>query len=224
MSRSLRRGALAATALVISLASLTACGAGNDAQTLGIRPDNAATSVGTIKVQNAVVITQPEAGAQGPSVVSATLFNDGDKAETLEAVTLPGTEATVKLTPAEGSGPVTIPAGGFLVLGGEGNAAAQIENGSEVTKDGDAQEVVFQLSRTGDVGLQAFVVPASGFYKDFGPSGAPSAAGTTSPSPATSPATSPSPDASTSPEGSPAATGSPAAGAEGEEHGDDHEH
>ena len=43
VSRSLRRGALAAAAIVFSIASLAACGAGNDAQTLEVKPDNAAT-------------------------------------------------------------------------------------------------------------------------------------------------------------------------------------
>ncbi|MCH0538598.1 DUF461 domain-containing protein [Streptomyces sp. MUM 203J] len=207
MSRSLRRGALAATALVFSLASLTACGAGNDAQTLGIRPDNAAVSVGTIQVQNALVITQPESGAEGPATVSATVFNNGDKAETLEAITLPGSEATVKLTPAEGSGPVTVPAGGSVIIGGTGNAAAEIENGHEATKNGDAQEVAFKLSETGEVKLQAMVVPSTGFYKDFGPSGAPS--------PAATPTTEASPSAETSPEAT-------ATGEAGAEHGDSH--
>ncbi|MFB7505704.1 DUF461 domain-containing protein, partial [Streptomyces broussonetiae] len=60
MSSSLRRGALAASAIVFSIASLAACGAGNDSQTLEIKPDNAATKVGNIKVQNALIITQPD--------------------------------------------------------------------------------------------------------------------------------------------------------------------
>lgn len=75
MSSSLRRGALAAAAIAFSIASLAACGAGHNAQTLEIKPDNAATSVGDIKVQNAVVITQPDLESTGPAVVSATLFN-----------------------------------------------------------------------------------------------------------------------------------------------------
>lgn len=71
MSSSLRRGALAAAAIAFSIASLAACGAGHNAQTLEIKPDNAATSVGDIKVQNAVVITQPDLESTGPAVVSA---------------------------------------------------------------------------------------------------------------------------------------------------------
>ncbi|WP_374982550.1 DUF461 domain-containing protein [Streptomyces fradiae] len=207
MSRSLRRGALAATALVVSVASLTACGAGNDAQTLQIRPDNAATKVGDIKVQNAVVITQPE--GEGQAAVAATVFNDGSKPQTLEGVQLPGSDAKAALKPAEGSGPVTIPAGGSVVFGGKGNAAIVVE-GLEPSVQGGVQDVVFQLSETGDVKLQALVHPSGGYLEDFGPTGAPSAPAASA-SPAGSPAPSGSPAASASPSGSPA--GSPAASA-----------
>ncbi|MFC7929000.1 DUF461 domain-containing protein [Streptomyces cinereoruber] len=169
MSRSLRRGALAATAIVFSVAALSACGAGNDAQSLQIRPDNAAVTVDDVKIQNALVITQPTSGVKGPAAVSATVFNNGTQPQTLEAITLPGTSATVKLTPAGGSGAVTVPANGSVVIGGKGNATAVIENGTEAARLGDAQEVVFKLSRTGEVPLEAFVVPANSYFKEFGP-------------------------------------------------------
>ncbi|MFE2294215.1 DUF461 domain-containing protein [Streptomyces sp. NPDC059452] len=175
MSRSLRHGALAATAIAFSIVSLSACAAGNNAETLQVRPDNAATSVGTVKVQNVNVITQAEPEDEGPAVVSATLFNDGTEAEVLESITLPGTDAQVKLQAAGGKGPVEIPAGGQVVIGGKGNASAVIEKGREAAQDGNIQQVVFKLSRTGDVGLGATVVPATGYYKDFGPSALPEA-------------------------------------------------
>ncbi|WP_411083864.1 DUF461 domain-containing protein [Streptomyces sp. cmx-18-6] len=196
MSRSLRHGALAATAIAFSIVSLSACAAGNNAETLQVRPDNAATSVGDVKVQNVNVITQAEAEAEGPAVVAATLFNDGTEPEVLESVTLPGTDAQVKLRAASGNGPVEIPAGGQVVIGGKGNASAVIEQGREAAQDGNVQQVVFKLSRTGDIGLGASVVPATGFFKDFGPDA---------------------PAAAPSPSGTPAANGSetPAAPAEG---------
>ncbi|MFF1835435.1 DUF461 domain-containing protein [Streptomyces sp. NPDC058231] len=195
MSRSLRRGALAATAIVISIGALSACGAGNDAQTLEIKPDNAATTIGDIRIQNANVVTQPERNAEGPAVVTGTLFNNGVAQQTLDAITLPGTGATVQLHAAKGSGPVVVPAGGRVVLGGEGNAAAVIENGREAGQNGNVQSVVFKFSRTGDVTLRAFVVPATSYFKGFGPSSLPV-------TPAETPAT---PSASET-------TGAPAAG------------
>lgn len=63
MSRSLRHGALAATAIAFSITALSACAAGNNAATLGVRPDNASTQSGAIKVQNVNVITQAKAKA-----------------------------------------------------------------------------------------------------------------------------------------------------------------
>ncbi|MFF4267465.1 DUF461 domain-containing protein [Streptomyces virginiae] len=201
MSRSLRRGALAATAVVFSIASLAACGAGNDAQTLQIKPDNAAAAKGDIEVQNALVITQGQKGEKGPAVVSATVFNNGTKAQTLDGITLPGGKGKVALKPAEGSGKVTVPALGYVVIGGKGNASAVIEDGAATVRDGEVQKVLFQLSSTGGIELEAFVVPATGAFAPFGPTAAPA------------PAASPSGTPSGTPSGSP--SGSPSAGATG---------
>ncbi|MFD5426727.1 DUF461 domain-containing protein [Streptomyces sp. NPDC127084] len=172
---------------MISVASLSACGAGNDAQTLEIKPDNAATTVGDIKIQNATVITQPDLKAEGPAVVSGTVFNNSTKDQTLESITLPDTGLTVKLSPAEGSGPVIVPAGGSVLLGGEGNASAVIDNGREAAADGEPQKVVFRFSETGDVSLDAFVVPAAGDYTSYGPSVIPQPPAASPSAPASSP-------------------------------------
>ncbi|MFE7134965.1 hypothetical protein ACFVIM_29310 [Streptomyces sp. NPDC057638] len=183
----LRRGALAATAVALSFAALTACGAGNNAQSLGIKPDTAEVTVDTISVQNANVITQPKANTAGPAVVSATVFNAGRTAQTLESITLPGA-GTVKLSPAKGTGPLTIPAEGQIVIGGAGNASAVIEDGLGLTKNiGGVQEVVFNFSETGAAKLRAFIVPSASYFTDFGPSAVPSA-----PQPSGSPSGSPS--------------------------------
>ncbi|MEL5960548.1 DUF461 domain-containing protein [Streptomyces sp. CLV115] len=194
MSRSLRHGALAATAIVFSIASLAACGAGNDAATLKVRPDNAATSVGDIRIQNANIVTEPEPTATGPAVVVATLFNNGTKPQTLEAVTLPGSSTSVQLHAAEGAGSVVVPAGGSVLLGGPGNASAVIEGGGEAAKAGNVQRVVFKFSAAGEIPLGAAVVPATSYFTGFGPSALPE-------TPAKSPETKP--------------TGSATAGAEG---------
>ncbi|MEV5973727.1 DUF461 domain-containing protein [Streptomyces sp. NPDC051921] len=208
MSRSLRRGALAATAVVISIAALSACGAGNDAQTLEIRPDNAAVTVDDVKIQNALVITQPDPGAVGPAVVSATVFNNGSTRQTIDSITLPGTVGAVKLKAAEGNGPIVVPAGGSVVIGGKGNASATIEGGLREAKNGDSQRVVFKLSKTGDVELGAFVVPATSYFKEYGPSElpkppatAPTATATTTPSGTATPTGTATPSGTASPTG-----------------------
>ncbi|MEU0335705.1 DUF461 domain-containing protein [Streptomyces sp. NPDC006193] len=182
MSSSLRRGALAASAIVVSIASLAACGAGNNAQTLEIKPDNAAISVGDIKIQNAVVITQPDLKATGPAVISATLFNGGNTDQTLESVTLEGSGTSAELKPAKGQR-LTVPAGGSLILGGKDNASAVLPSGREAVQDGNAQKVTFTFSRTGKVTLRALVVPATGYFEKWGPSQLPSASAAASGAP-----------------------------------------
>ncbi|KUN79961.1 hypothetical protein [Streptomyces griseoruber] len=173
MSSSLRRGALAASALAFSIATLAACGAGNNSQTLEIKPDNASTSVGDIKIQNAVVITQPNPAGGGPVAVSATVFNSGKQAQTIESIDVEGL-GTAKLSPAKGEKELTVPAGGVVVIGGEGNASAVLEHPDEKSIDGNAQKTTFTLSDTGAVSLAAFVVPAAGYFSSWGPSAIPS--------------------------------------------------
>jgi copper(I)-binding protein len=202
VSSSLRRGVLAAAAIAFSVASLAACGAGNDAQTLEIKPDNAATSVGNIKVQNAIVITQPDLESTGPAAISATFFNSGSTAETLESITLPGTGKNAELKPAKG-GSLSIPAHGSLVLGGKDNATAMLPSSREAVQDGNAQKVTFTFSKTGDVSLRAFVVPAKHYFAEWGPTEVPAAPGTSG-----SPSGTPAEGATESPAG----TESPAAG------------
>ncbi|MEU6678146.1 DUF461 domain-containing protein [Streptomyces sp. NPDC046925] len=181
MSRSLRRGAIAATAIAFSLASLAACGAGNNAQTHEIKPDNAATSVGDIKIQNAMVITQPDLKSTGPAVIAATVFNTGRTDQTLDEISVDGTGKKAKITPGKDDktskkgGPLTIPAGGSVVIGGKDNASAVLPSSREAVKDGNAQAVNFVFSKTGDVKMKTFVVPAESYFKKWGPSEVPEA-------------------------------------------------
>ncbi|MFI1504470.1 DUF461 domain-containing protein [Streptomyces sp. NPDC020597] len=211
MSSSLRRGALAASAIAFSIASLAACGAGNDAQTLEIKPDNAAAKVGDIKLQNVVVITQPDLESTGPAVISATVFNADDEPQTLESITVDATGKSAELKPAKGKGELTVPAHGSVVIGGANNASAVLPNSREAVKDGDAQNLTFTFSKTGAVKLTAFVVPAEGYFSSWGPSKMP----TPSASPSKSAAASPSESASAggTGSGSPSPSGSASASA-----------
>ncbi|MFD7663016.1 DUF461 domain-containing protein [Streptomyces sp. NPDC059788] len=210
MSRSLRRGVLAATVLTLSIATLSACGAGNDAQTLQVRPDNAATSVGDLKIQNASVVTQPDPDAKGPAAVTATVFNNGSKDQTLESIKVDGANKEAKLSPAKGSGPIVIPAGGSVVIGGQGNPSAVLNDGSESVKNGDAQSVTFDFSGAGKVVLRAFVVPAKTYFKEYGPSEVPSPSNTANPS--GSPSSSAGTPGKSTPSGTPGAPTTPGGG------------
>ncbi|MET7480497.1 DUF461 domain-containing protein [Streptomyces sp. NPDC005648] len=213
MSSSLRRGALAAAAIAVSVAALSACAAGSDAQTLQVKPDNAAVKVGNIKIQNALIITQPDITAPGPAVISATLFNNGDTAQTLDAITLPNVSQTAELKPAKGKGPLVVPAHGSVVIGGKGNASAVLANGHEAVQDGSVRKVTFTFSTTGDVSLRAYVVPAKSYFEKWGPTEVPTAPSTgTSPSPtkgaSSSPSASTSPSTPTTPTGAASASSS----------------
>jgi hypothetical protein len=178
VSSSLRRGVLAAAAIAFSVTALSACAAGTNAQTLEVKPDNAETSVGGIRLQNVVVITQPATEAsgetKGPAVVSATVFNTTGTAQTLDAVSVEG-GGSAEITPAKGKGKVTVPAHGSVILGGKGNASAAVAEIGESVKDGNAQKVTFTFSTTGDVSLRAFVVPADSYFTKWGPTAVPSA-------------------------------------------------
>ncbi|MFF4837256.1 DUF461 domain-containing protein [Streptomyces sp. NPDC001315] len=208
MSSSLRRGALAASAIAFSIASLAACGAGNNSQTLEIKPDNAATSVGDIKIQNALVITQPSTESTGPAVISATLFNSGTTAQTLDSISVEG-DGNADLSPAKGKGELTIPAGGSVILGGKDNAAAVLSNPGDSVQGGNAQKITFTFSKTGAVSLRAFVVPAESYFSKWGPSEIPSAPAAASQQ--ASETTSPSPNESGSSSASPSDTASASA-------------
>ncbi|MET9863326.1 DUF461 domain-containing protein [Streptomyces smyrnaeus] len=171
MSSSLRRGTLAATTLALAAVSLTACGAGNDAQTLEIKPDNAATHVGVIEIQNANVVTGTTGSDE--ATVTARIFNDGEKDQVLKGIRTKGARA--ELSPAKGEKKLVVPAGGSLALGGKGKASAVFADAEKTgIKDGNAQPLTFDLSRTGAVKLRATVVPAKGAYETVGPSSSPS--------------------------------------------------
>lgn len=189
MSSTLRRGAIAATVIALSTLSLAACGAGNNAETGGVNPDNASISVGDIKIQNVNIVTTEENA--GPAAVSARIFNTGTEDETLDGVTISGSGGPVKLAPAKG-GDLTVPAGGSLALGGKGNAAALIDDArGKGVLSGNAQPITFELSSTGDIKLDATVVPARGPYTQYAPTPSPASPGAQgeSPSPSALPTT-----------------------------------
>ncbi|GAA2481358.1 DUF461 domain-containing protein [Streptomyces longisporus] len=206
MSSSLRRGALAAAAIAFSITSLAACGAGGDAQTLQVKPDNAAAKVGNLKVQNVTIITQPDARTTGPAVIAATLFNNGGTAQTVDSITLPNVNLTAEIKPAKGSGKIVVPAHGSVVLGGKGNASAVLPNGSEAVQNASVRKVTFTFSETGAVTLSAFVVPAESYFTKWGPSEVPTGTPSASPTPGKSTTASPKPSTSAS---KPATTATP---------------
>lgn len=205
MSRSLRRGALAAVLALSVLPFAAACGAGNDAQTLQVKPNAIATSVDDLQIQNANLITEPN--GKGPATVTARVFNNGTKAQQLTSITIDGVAAPVKLTSADGKpGPLTIPPGGAITLGGAGNPSAVVSDSTGLVP-GNLQKTTFTFSSAGQVALSPIVVPAVHYFQAYGPSvqatpapsGSASASGAPSGSPSGAPSTAPSGSASAKP-------------------------
>ncbi|KJK55926.1 hypothetical protein [Saccharothrix sp. ST-888] len=222
MSRSLRRGAIAALVLA-AIVPLSACAAGNTPETLQIKPDNAATSLGqNLKLNNIVVVTRADAiGDQaGPANVSVNIANSGTTPETLQSVTA-GEGAAATFTDAKGA-PVTevvIPAGGSVLLGGQGQPAAHLA--SAAVKVGGFAPVTFTFAKAGKVTSQAQVSPATGLYAAFGPTVAtapPAVPSASASAPASAPASVPASAPASGPASAPAsapAGGTPSGSASG---------
>ncbi|OKJ16994.1 hypothetical protein [Kitasatospora sp. CB01950] len=203
MSRSLRRGAAAALVLA-AIVPLSACAAGNDADTLQIKPDNAATSIdNSVKLNNIVVVAPAGSAGEysGPASVTANIANTAPKDDlVLTGIKVGGTAA--QLTDENGApvSQIVIHAGESVLLGGKGGAAnAQVP--SAKLSVGGYSPTTFTFEKAGDVSANANVQPAVGYYEGFGPQVK------TSPSPATSPSAPASPGTGTGT----GASGSPSA-------------
>ncbi|AUG78062.1 hypothetical protein CFP65_3260 [Kitasatospora sp. MMS16-BH015] len=174
MSRSLRRGALAAIVLA-AIVPLSACAAGNTPDTLQVKPDNAATSIGnTLKLNNIVVVTKADAVAEqpGPANVTVNISNQGSTPETLKSIALGG-GASATFTDAKGATvpEIVIPAGGSVLLGGPDQPEAHLATAA--VKVGGFTDATFTFGTAGKVTSAAQVYSAKGPWEAFGPAAAP---------------------------------------------------
>ncbi|WP_406297936.1 hypothetical protein OG948_20590 [Embleya sp. NBC_00888] len=207
MSRSLRRGALAATvAVVLPLAA--GCASGNDAETSKIQPDTANTAFGALKIQNVQLVTSDP----GKNLVAlgGALFNEGTTPETITKVTVDGAGQAL-------GGPLTIPAGGslYLVDRPQGMAAESPQGkaylGPLVFPDaakveaGSWRKVTFAFGTNGETSLNVSVHGPSGYFAQLKPT----PAFTPPPAPPAAPPT------TAAPTNSAGATSPPATGATG---------
>ncbi|MER5862262.1 DUF461 domain-containing protein [Kitasatospora sp. NPDC002040] len=214
MSRSLRRGAIAVIALAAIL-PLSACAAGNSPDTLQIKPDNAATSIGNdLKLNNIVVVTAVGSSSEhaGPANLTVNISNSGSSPETLQSVTI-GEGVTATFADAKGAAlsEIVIPAGGAVLLGGEGQPVARV--GSAKLEVGGFAPTSFSFAKAGKVSTEAQVHPADGLYAGYGPKAAASASPSASASASTGASASPSASASASASAGASGSASPSAGA-----------
>ncbi|MFI0900787.1 DUF461 domain-containing protein [Streptomyces sp. NPDC020983] len=196
MVRSFRRGALAAAVVALSVSPLAACAAGNQAETLKVKPDNPAGSKGAIQVQNAFVLTDPS----GPASITARLFNNGDSDQTLDSVSI-GSGPSVQLSGANGTGAITVPAHDTVLVGGQGNPSGVVTGGQEQLQNGGFQNAVFTFSGTGQIPLKIQVMPAAAYFAPYGPGSLPTTAAPTPTGTATSTETPQAPGGTATPTG-----------------------
>ncbi|TDU04849.1 hypothetical protein EDD99_3328 [Streptomyces sp. 846.5] len=167
MSRSLRRGAVAAVILATA-PILAACSAGSSAATLNVKPDTAATSIvkgdSALKLNGIVVVT--DATGNAPANVVVNIANNGSADDTLTGVSVDGSsQATL-------SGAATVPTGGSLLLSGPGQVAATVPTLNE--KPGQNATITFTFANAGSVTVQALVNAGTGDYTSYAPTVAPS--------------------------------------------------
>lgn len=163
------RKALAAALLVIAPAlALAGCGAGNDAETLQIAPDTPATTLGSLKVQN-VVLVSPAVGRGGPLAVTGSIFNGGTAPDQLQQVGINELPQPAVFTPTPQRPEMRIGPNESLQLGGPGNATAVVPNPADLVTAGQSRRVTFRFARQGEVTLWVPVQPATGIYAGFGP-------------------------------------------------------
>ncbi|MGW4892417.1 DUF461 domain-containing protein [Kitasatospora sp. NPDC004240] len=210
MSRSLRRGSIAALA-ALAIAPLSSCAAGNTPETLQIKPDNVSATLSPNVLLNNIVVVTPEQAAgehAGPATVVVNIANSGPVPVELQSVTV-GTGSAATFTDEKGAAvpAILVPAGGSVAIGGKGNPTAQLASAS--VHVGGYVPTVFTF-KTGKVEAEAAVTTDKGLYKGYGPTVAPVAPAVpaTTPSPAAvqTPAAGQSPAAvPTKPAGSPSA-------------------
>ncbi|GAA1223750.1 hypothetical protein GCM10009665_12540 [Kitasatospora nipponensis] len=207
MSRSLRRGGTAAIVLTLAAVSLSACSTGNSAETLQVKPDTPATSLGDLKLNNITLVTDPMQanGQPGPANLTVNISNTAEVPETLQSVTVGDSTAT--FADASGAalpGGIVIPARGAVLVGGAGQPTAHV---SAVTlKLGGFAPTSFAFSISGKVASPAQVFPAIGYYAPYAPTSASASASASTSASASAGASSP---AAVPP--SPAASGSASA-------------
>ncbi|MBV2154651.1 DUF461 domain-containing protein [Kitasatospora sp. SUK 42] len=171
MSRSLRRGSIAAIA-AIAIASLSSCAAGNTPDTLQIKPDNAAATIGTnLRLNNIVIVTGAGTTGDhtGPANVVLNIANTANTPAELQSITVGDNAAPATFEDAAGAplSTIVVPAGGSVVIGGQGNPSATAASAS--VHIGGFAKTVFTFKDGQKVETQAAVSPDASLYKGFGP-------------------------------------------------------
>jgi hypothetical protein len=174
VSRSIRRGALAAAVAVMTCTVLSGCASGFSAETTQIKDvaEGANGSVGDINLRNMLLVTSEDQSTAG---VVGAIVNHGSAEDSLTAVTVDGVSAT-------GGLPAPVEPNQLLILGSQ-KGQVQVTVSDIKSKPGDMANVVLKFRDAGDVSLQVLVEPPVEGYKSWAPSPSPSPSASVSPSP-----------------------------------------
>ncbi|MEU8134707.1 hypothetical protein [Streptodolium elevatio] len=162
------RRALAAVLLAAVPLALAGCGAGKKAETLEIRPDTPAASLGPLLIQNVVLLTGPLGGG-GPLAVTGSIYNGGGAPDQIQRISVNELPLPAEITPAPNHPELRVLPKQTLQLGGPGNTTAVVPNAADLVRSGDTRRVTFTFAREGETTLWVPVLPARSYYAGYGP-------------------------------------------------------
>jgi hypothetical protein len=122
-------------------------------------PADADLPAQTLLVQDTTIVAAAE-GGRTASVIF-TLINEGEQPEALRALRVGTTNATIR------TAPITVPPGGAVQVGGPSEHQV-IVTGLEVPA-GSYAPLAMEFQVAGTATAQVPVVPAVGYYADWGP-------------------------------------------------------
>jgi len=171
VSRRLHRGALAAAFAVVLGVGISGCGAGFEAQSYAVDPDNAEASVGGVLVRNLVMVKAEEAPVAG---IAGTFVNNAGTTDVLETVQIEGSEGSS--SGLSGALSVTasleLPARSAVTVGA-GDAPALVVPDAEQFKVGTFVTMTLTFREAGAVELKVPLEDASSYYASVPPTPTP---------------------------------------------------
>jgi hypothetical protein len=172
-------------------AGLTGCGAGFDAESYAVDPDNAEATVGNLLIRNLVMVKAEDAPAAG---ITASFINRGPTPDVLETIQIePGQDAaggqsgSISISPA-----LQVPANSAVTVGA-GQAPPLVVPDAQELRVGTFVTMTLTFRQAGTAELAVPLEDATDYYATVAPTGAaattptPMAPGTTPPSPGTTP-------------------------------------
>jgi len=204
------RGLAAAASLLLAVPLAAGCSAGFNNASQQINPNTGAGSVGSIKINNVWVVTDPNTGN---AEIVAAVANTGQSTDTLERVTATNVLATVSGQDAsEATTGISVSGDSVAIPGGQSvsfgqSAQPELELADVNFAPGLLSQVTFTFEQAGTVTVTAQIQPNStGLFKEYNPD-----AGITPTAVPTTAAPTPTGTATGTPTATVTATGTPSA-------------